>query len=185
MTLWMVPMRPATHWFFLAVWLAVLVLEPRPAWADGGPMGDGCWGCELWLPVGLNLGASSRMTDSGSHGAFLLGGEVSVLDLRESKALHVGGYVDTTYDTEAGLMRSSAGPEFLLLEDSLEVPMGVDVGPMLEWDPHRVNLGGRARLFVPLVFFVPYLGVTLMGTSERSVTVEGGLLLKFPIPLTG
>jgi hypothetical protein len=146
-------------------------------------MGDGCWTCAVWLPVGLNLGASSRRKDGDSKGAFLLGGEVSLLDMRSPPGTgrFWGGYVDTTYDTGAGLLRSSLGPEMVLLVEALQLPVGFDVGPLLEWSPEKVNLGGRVRLFLPVVYFTPYLGFTLLGTHEASTTVEGGILLKYPI----
>lgn len=155
---------------------AAFIGAPRSVQAQSA---IGCIRCALWVPVGINLGGISRWSNGDNRGAFLLGGEISYLDMRnESANSYWGGYLDVTYDTHDGLARSSIGPELMLVSP---VPMGVDLGPLIEWNWGQAYIGARARFFVPLLFVTPYVGGFAVGLGEPSVGVEAGVLLKLPI----
>jgi hypothetical protein len=131
------------------------------------------------VPVGVNVGGISRWSNGDNRGALLLGGEISYLDMRRQSAKRFwGGYLDVSYDTHEGLARSSVGPELVFISP---VPMGVDLGPLIECNWSQVHIGARARFFVPLVFVTPYVGGFAVGLGEPSGGVEAGVLLKIPI----
>lgn len=138
-----------------------------------------CLLCGTWMPVGVNVGGLSRWRNGENNGAFLIGGEASVLVIN-SNDTHWGGYVDTTYDGHDRGFRSSAGPELIILKS---FPLGFDAGPLIEWKGAHSHVGVRARFFIPLLIFAPYIGTTALFLGEQSFAVEGGLLLKGPIPL--
>jgi hypothetical protein len=124
------------------------------------------------------VGGLSRWRNDTNQGAFLIGAEASWLRLRPHAFLSWGGYLDTTYDTHAALARSSAGPEVIHVGS---FPFGVDLGPLIEWNASRAHVGLRTRFFVPVVFVTPYVGTTLLALGEKSVSIEAGVLLKYPI----
>lgn len=120
------------------------------------------------------------MRDSDINGAFIIGAEASLLSIGGHQGhLHWGGYVDTVYETHDRIFRSSAGPELLIFGKSF--PIGFDAGPLVEWRGRHSDVGLRGRVFIPLLFFIPYIGTSFLAFGERSFTVEAGVLLKFPI----
>lgn len=131
--------------------------------------------------MGANLGVATSLDGDDRGTSFLVGAEASLIDLRAwgSGSLNWGMYLDSTYDTNLGLVRSSFGPEWIYLPG--EVPIGLDLGPLVEWDREHLNLGGRVRLFLPVPLFTPYVGVTVLGSEERAIVGEAGLLLKYAI----
>jgi hypothetical protein len=171
--------RCHTQW--LGPIVAIALTWPSTAHASGGPVGDGhmCFVCALWVPVGLNVGAAIH---PGDGTGFLIGGEVSVLDLRHpgDGALNAwGGYVDFLHDSLSASWRLSAGPEIVFAPG-----VGFDAGPELELSGAGPHFGMRLRYFAPFVFAAPYLASELMFTGRERLVVEAGLLLKAPIPIS-
>ncbi len=169
----------STQSAFIVLSSIALISIANPTKAQG--MGEySCLACGNWMPVGLNFGGLSRWENGGNHGSVLLGAELSVLHIgRDSQRFGWGGYVDTTYDTHAKLLRSSVGPEVIFMGSSLAV--GVDLGPLIEWNDTSSRIGMRARFFIPILFVTPYVGSTGTFVGGNSVSIEGGLLVKYPI----
>jgi hypothetical protein len=138
----------------------------------------GCVLCGVWLPVGPNVGIASRDDPVG----FLLGGEVSLVDLRDARETHGaywGAYADGLHDSGSHSWRLSIGPERVFCPY-----VGVDAGPVLSLGKQGTDVGARLRYFVAFPI-APYFGVDLIATGKERFIVETGLLLKFPIPVGG
>jgi hypothetical protein len=147
---------------------------------------EGCYACGVWMPTGVNLGAGWRSEGDHRGLGLLLGGEVSVIDLRRkriSDRVLFGAYVDGLYDLQAGLARATLGPEMAVPIGDDGFSVGLDAGVALQYDNGGFRWGGRARLFVPFIFFIPYVGHTRIPAAERPATWEFGILLKYPFAL--
>jgi len=169
--------RPLPLLAALATCLCVLA-SPKEGFASGSPLGN-CWACGLWLPAGVNLGAGIH-PNYGTN--FLIGGEVSVIDLRRNAQNHLpfGAYADFLRDQSVKTWRLSAGPELLIAPF-----VGMDAGLVVEMGAPTPRLGMRVRYFAASFLLTPYLGSDLLFTGENRWVMEAGVLLKYPILLAG
>ena len=138
------------------------------------------------MPFGVNLGAGPRWRQGDRTTGLLLGGEVSLIDLRGMRTREgwfLGGYLDTVRDLRAHIFRTSLGPEAIFYKKRFDYAFGVDLGVVGEWNSSQVTWGGRIRAFFPLVFITPYVGFTRLGIHDPANLIEAGLLLKFPAVL--
>lgn len=159
---------------------------PGKASADAEPVGGGCYACALWLPTGANVGAGPRWQDGQAQADLLLGGEISLIDLRamrEDRGFFFGVYVDALYDLRAQRLRTSVGPEFVRMLKRHDFAWGLDLGPAAEWGEGTVRWGGRVRAFLSWAVVSPYVAFTQLFTHGPASLVEAGLLLKFPFML--
>jgi hypothetical protein len=133
------------------------------------------------MPVGLNVGGGIR---PGEGTSLLLGGEVSIVDMRRHRTVEwpvLGAYVDVLYDGADETWRGSIGPEFLLYPG-----IGIDAGFVAESPGEHyehARAGARLRYFAPALPIIPYFGTTMMFSGEDRVILEFGTLLKVPLLL--
>ena len=125
------------------------------------------------------MGAGTSIEGAGT--GLLLGGEVSVVDLGGLKphftVVPQGLFLDAIRDDLSESWRFGAGPELVAYPF-----VGFDLGVVLERTANDLKPGARLRYFVPFVFVLPYVGVTMIG-AEGYPVLETGALLKFPIML--
>jgi hypothetical protein len=148
------------------------------AHASGSPFGNSA-AKAIYLSSGGNVGAATHLDGNGT--GVLLGGEVSVFDTKGLKSdftlVPQGFYLDVLRDAQSKSLRFSIGPELVAYPF-----VGFDVGLVLENARDELSLGTRLRYFVPFIFVLPYVGLTITGTEFRTV-LESGVLLKVPLIL--
>ncbi len=148
-------------------------LAPSVAGASALPRLDG-----LWMPIGVSLGGAIRQ--EGSIG-FVLGGELSVVDLRPHNSANVwwfGGVADATWDFAHEAMRHRVGAEVGLAVANFEVAY---LGELHE-GAYRPGFNLRAGFSQAFVSIYGGYG-HLFGDGAGANFGELGFLVKFPIPL--
>lgn len=154
------------------VWLAALAVlsaarEARADMASSFQPG-------LYLPVGMNIGTSlHRDLPPG----VLVGGEISLTDWDDVLPRGwVGGYVDALWDSGAGALRASVGPELGWRF------FGVDLGYVFQASPQGVHHGLAVRPVLTFGFFaIEGRYGHLFGEVRGADFFEVGVLIKVPI----
>lgn len=150
------------------VLMLALVLPASALAEEGSPFSFGPRTTWIW-----NVGPSLGLTNGGTgHAAFLAGAETSVVRLRDG--LWWGLFADGQWDFGRDLVASNVGPEFGF------GPLGLDGGVALEFSD-EVSLGLQARGVLTLGILSFTLRYKHMPDFQDPGTLEGGLLLKFPI----
>jgi hypothetical protein len=138
---------------------------------------------ELWLPFGATLGAAFHPGVEEGVPGFFLGGEASLVYARDEGekgfypdvTLWVGGYVDGLYDFGNEVGRLSFGPEIGYRY------VGVDGGPLIQFDDGDVFAGGQVRLVGGVGVVASFVRLGFIPEDERIHRIlEVGFLLKFP-----
>lgn len=131
----------------------------------------------LYLPVGMNIGTSLPSLHRDLPPGVLVGAEVSLVDWDDVLPRGwVGGYVDALWDSGAGALRASVGPEIGWRF------VGVDLGYVLQAGPQGAHHGLAVRPVLTFGFFaIEGRYGHLFGDVRGADFLEVGVLIKVPI----
>ncbi len=141
---------------------ALLVSNLR---AQGIPKGT-------FISSGLATGYRLQL-DQGNSDGFVLGAEVSMVELEDS-LLWYGGYLDGLHDFGGDSTRVSLGPEVGY------GPVGMDAGYLMDLSGDGVRHGVSLRPMLTLGVFTPYARFGFLDSGSERNFAEFGVLVKFP-----
>lgn len=154
--------------------LLAAVLAPAAARADASPT---FYWENLYVPFGLNVGGSIHPTLSSG---FLLGGEISVVNVTEPKSGHPdflswGGFLAFDHDFGTGAHRLAFGPE------AAWEMVGLEAGFVRQFGSSELS-GMRLRVYGFFALVTFYVGQTIaFGDVRERTFTEAGALLKLPL----
>jgi hypothetical protein len=171
-----VAMRAPVVALVLALALPLTVAGTRDARADGPGFSIGSR--PVWY---VTAGGTGGGTVAGTARSGFVGGEVSLVRLREARFL--GLYADAFYDFGVDGTYLTIGPELGWIRRSPTFPIGfgVDGGAAFRFADERA-VGATGRVFVDFTgTFAIYARYAYLDAAEDDHLVQLGVTLKFPL----